>query len=388
MKRRPAALARWIGLLLLPALIACAPSAGTTAPAPSGAAAAPAVAAPVATVPAPLASELQALIEGARREGQLNLVWAESALGGSQMAPRLAAGFNRLYGLNVNVQFTPGPNMVEMGGRLAQEYQANRTASTDVYVGPARAIGSLLQADALTSVDWMAWAPNIQNASLVASGGGAVEVASFVPGITYNSNKLTGDAVPTSLQDLLKPQYRGRIATTPYAAFFDSLASPEGWGEQRGLDYVRQLSDQVAGLMGCGEGTRLVSGEFDLFAIDCGSFDARQQQAQGAPLGHVIPSDAVLLLQWYLAVPRTAAHPNAGKLFVNYMLGREGQDYVYEAHYTDHPLVEGSKVRPDLEKARASGARVITLDVAFRQRNDEKELDRVLGEVQRILRRS
>src|SRR5262245_36084098 len=91
-----------------PAKSAAAPAAPTAASAPP-AAGAPSASAPVASAPAAApapSAALQALIDAARREGQLNLVWAESVLGGSQMAPRLAEGFNKLYGLNLNVQFT------------------------------------------------------------------------------------------------------------------------------------------------------------------------------------------------------------------------------------------------------------------------------------------
>lgn len=372
-----------------PAKSAAAPAAPTAASAPS-AASAPAASAPAASAPAAAApassATLQALIDAARREGQLNLVWAESVLGGSQMAPRLAEGFNKLYGLNLNVQFTPGANIVELGARLANEYQAGRPSSTDVFIGSGRAVVALMQVEALEAVDWMAWAPNVRNPVLVSPGGYGLELVVFQPGITYHAGKLTGDAVPTSLQDLLKPQYKGRIGTTPYAAFFDSLAAPEVWGEARTMEYVAKLSDQLAGLIGCGEPTRIVSGEFDALALDCGAFDAKQAQAQGAPVSQAIPSDAPLLFPWYLTVPKNAAHPAAAKLFANYMLSREGQDAVYQTHFSDHPLVEGSKIAPELEKARAAGLRFIVLDVAFRQRNDEKELDRITADIIRTFR--
>jgi iron(III) transport system substrate-binding protein len=244
-----------------------------------------------------------------------------------------------------------------------------------------------MQVGALEPGDWTAWAANVRNPSLVAPGGMAVEVAWLQPGITYNTSKLTGDAVPTSLEDLLKPQFKGRIASTPYAAFFDSLASPEIWGERRTLDYVTQLTGQLAGLMGCGDSTRIVSGEFDLLALDCGSFDARLAQAKGAPVAQAIPSDAALIFPWYLTVLRNAAHPAAAKLFVNYLLGREGQDILYETHFADHPLVAGSKVAAEIERLRGSGAPLYNLDVAFRQRNDEKELDRINAEIIRTIQR-
>jgi ABC-type Fe3+ transport system substrate-binding protein len=54
-------------------------------------------------------------------------------------------------------------------------------------------------------------------------------------------------------------------------------------------------------------------------------------RAKGAPLDHVIPSDVALLSYWYLSVPKNAAHPNAARLFVDYMLGREAQDLLIAA---------------------------------------------------------
>src|SRR3712207_9168827 len=65
-----------------------------------------------------------------------------------------------------------------------------------------------------------------------------------------------------SMADLLKPQYKGRIASTPYAAGFDWLAAPEAWGEQRVLDYLAQFKEQVAGLIRCNEMERIANGEF------------------------------------------------------------------------------------------------------------------------------
>jgi len=371
--------------------LGCSPTAGAPQAAP--AAQPPAAAAQSTAAPAPPAASgqsqagtaLQALVDAARREGQLTLVWSALTLGGSEGAAHLASGFNRLYGLNVNVQFTPGLNMAEMAPRLVQEQQAGRPATTDVYIGPARPLVTLMDADAVEPVDWASWASNIHDSRMLAPNGVGVEAAPFLVGITYHSGKLTGSAVPTSMEDLLKPEFKGRIASTPYAANFDYLASPALWGERRTLDYVTRFADQVSGLIRCGEGDRLVTGEFDVFAIDCGTWEALRLQAKGAPVAQVVPRDAALMFYWYLAVPRNAAHPAAAKLFINYLLGREGQDYVYETHFADHPLVPGSKTIADIEKARATGAQITTIDVAFYQRSDNKDLDRVAGEVVRVL---
>src|SRR5262245_37694701 len=116
--------------------LGCSPTAGAPQAAP--AAQPPAAAAQSTAAPAPPAASgqsqagtaLQALVDAARREGQLTLVWSALTLGGSEGAAHLASGFNRLYGLNVNVQFTPGLNMAEMAPRLVQEQQAGRPATT------------------------------------------------------------------------------------------------------------------------------------------------------------------------------------------------------------------------------------------------------------------
>ncbi|HEY7062338.1 MAG TPA: ABC transporter substrate-binding protein [Chloroflexota bacterium] len=365
------------GLLGLAGLAACAPAPTTPAASPTASASAPA---------AP-GDELQTLIDGARQEGQLVLVWSENTAGGSEGIRRWTEGFNRLYGLNLTVQFTPGPSMPEVAAKVSQEYQAGRPATSDILTGAETLIASLIEANVLEPVDWQSWAPNIRDPRLLAPGGTAVAAASRAPGITYNTQRLTGDAVPTTLQDLLKPRYKGRIASTSYAAFWDRVATPEIWGEQRTIDYVTRLADQVAGLTRCGESERLATGEFDLLAIDCGGDEARKGQAAGAPLGYVIPSDAAMVAYWYMAVPRNARHPNTAKLWINYVLSREGQDVLYQLAFTDQHLVPGSKTVGDIEALQARGIKVTELGVDFVQRNGAQDLARLQDDMRRILQK-
>jgi iron(III) transport system substrate-binding protein len=276
--------------------------------------------------------------------------------------------------------------MPEVVNRLIQERQSGRPSSTDIVIASSEHIVPMLQADALEAVDWASWAPNIQDARLLAPDGVAVEIAARNPGITYNSNRITPDAVPTSLQDLLKPQYKGQVASTPYAAHFDKLASAEIWGEARTADYVTRLADQINGVIRCSELERVASGEFDLFAMDCGA-EWRSPRMAGAPLGHVIPSDAALQVYWYVGVPSNAVHPNAAKLFVNYMLGREGQDILFDTEQVDHPLVAGSKGRGELEALQARGIQVTEVDAQFYQRNNPQALEKINADQARVLQK-
>jgi len=239
----------------------------------------------------------------------------------------------------------------------------------------------------LMPVDWASWAPNLQDPRLIAPGNSAVELISSTIGFTYNSARLSEAAMPKNMDELLKPEFRGRVASTPYAAMFDNLSSPELWGEQRTKDYLRRFSEQVSGLIRCGENDRLLNGEFDMLALDCGSYQAMYQASKGAPLAQAVPQDAALLFHWYVGVPKHAAHPNTAKLFIDWLMSREGQDMVYEVQVTDHHLVPGSKMAPIIAKYEAQGYKFHDLNVAFVQRSHVEERDRIRGDLQGILRK-
>ena len=393
---------QWLGsVCCLLALVACGSgSAGSgsgagaaQAPRAGGAEAGRAAPAsqPASSQAAPASSatspELQRLIDAARQEGRLSFVWGEGTLGGSQGIQRLADGFNRHYGLNIDVRFTPGPAMPNVAGRVVEEYQAGRQASTDVYVGYANHVYSIMQGDALAAVDWRSWAPNVQDPRLLAPDGMAVTFESSMQGITYNSQRVRPEDVPTSMEDLLKPQYKGRIASTPYASGFDRLAIPETWGEQRTLEYTRRLADQVAGLIRCNEKERLLSGEFDIFALDCSHNDAFRMRAAGAPINFQTASDAPFILQLYMGVPKNAPHPNAARLWVNYVLSREAQEMIWEREFSDSHLLEGSKMAVEVAKLQERSPKLLIVDVAFYQTHDEAYLNRVLNEIQKVLQK-
>jgi iron(III) transport system substrate-binding protein len=243
-----------------------------------------------------------------------------------------------------------------------------------------------IQADALLPVDW-SWAPNLQDSRLLAPGGVAVTYETSLAGITYNTTRLSGDRVPQMLQDLLRPDLKGRIATTEYAAYFDLLSFDDLWGKDRMFDYVTRLSDQVAGLIRCNETTRITSGEFDLLALDCSQKNAFQARARGEPIGFVVPPDAALFLNLYMAIPRTAPHSNAAKLWANYLLSREAQDILFEYDSGDSHLVPGSKTLPLAENVEKAGMKLTPITVEYIQGHDEQEFLARRARIQEIVTR-
>src|SRR5262249_13742990 len=172
-----------LGLLLPLLFIACGPPPAAqpqSAASPAAPAAASVPAAPPAS--AGRSDTLQAMGDAARAEGQLNLVWNPGTIGTTGDIQRFAEGLNKLDGLHISVQFTPGPSMPQMATRTIQELQAGRPASTDVYIGVETHIAAMMQADALEPIDWASWAANARDGRLLAPRGVAVQIATRVPG--------------------------------------------------------------------------------------------------------------------------------------------------------------------------------------------------------------
>lgn len=339
---------------------AAAPAGGAGAARVTSAAA---TAAPTGTAHTP---EVERLIAAARAAGEseLNLSWSNNTLGGSEAVGRWEALFNQLYGTHVRFTFTPGPSMTDMAGKIVQEAAAGRKASTDVLLGAESHYGPLVDLDALESYDYTALSPRIQP-QFVAPRGIGVEFTSRLPGITYNTTLVPPADVPRKLTDTLDPRWKGKIASTLNAASFDRVASRPEWGAEKMRAFVTQLSQNIAGLMRCGESTRIISGEFAMLVMDCGSYDANRLRASGAPIGHVIPEDAATVLFFYLGVPRTSAHPNLAKLYVNMLLTEEGQRLLYDIEWTDHYELPGSQSAAELSGLRAQGIEPLRMDARF-----------------------
>jgi len=305
---------------------------------------------------------MTALVAAARSELELSLSWAPGFLDVGQETKRLSDGFNKTYGLRLGIASkSTGLPMRDSAARVVDEYRRGAKASTDIVLGTEAEMSEMSRAGALISEPWQTWMPGISNLRMIAAGGVGVQMQTRTPGITYNSVRLTGAAVPKSLADLLKPQYKGRIAITTSTSLFERLAPADVWGSARTLSYVRQLAGQVGGVINCGDEDRIVKGDFDVLVFDCGSARVSQMKAKGTLVGWVEPSDVALLGYLYMGIPKNAVHPNAAKLFISYMLTREAQDIMYDSEFADLHVLAGSRTFTDVDKATKSGVKFYEL---------------------------
>ncbi len=150
----------------------------------------------------------------------------------------------------------------------------------------------------------------------------AIYVRQFVIG--YNTNLVKPEQAPKDWPDLLVPQWAGKFALDEsdiewYAAMLDH------WGRAKGMQYMRALSKQNPQMRrGHSLLTRLlVAGDFPLALVLAAEIEKEKQN--GAPVEWVQTLDPIVTSPSQIAISARAPHPAAARLFVDFMLSKEGQ---------------------------------------------------------------
>ena len=141
--------------------------------------------------------------------------------------------------------------------------------------------------------------------------------------LVYNTRMVKAPDVPRSHADLLKPQWTGKfvMVSKAYEWFLKILKLG---GEEKGLEFFKQLALQKPGFrIGSSQIADLVAAGEHPIGINTYSTNIEDLKARGAPVEWV-PLDPVIAILHPLAINANAPHPNAAKLFVDYVLSKEG----------------------------------------------------------------
>ena len=325
---------------------------------------------------------LQKVIEDAKKEGALTLSYG-SALDGAEGARKLEGLINKKFGVNLKFNYAPAPSGPEMASRIAQEAAAGKPSSTDIFFTSLTGDNAHL----FQAIDWREYLPDLP-ADALKYGNRGVAFTTLLIGITYNTDLIPADKAPKSLKDLLKPEYKGKLAARISTTFMAYLALPDVLGPQGAVDFFREFGARADSQIRCGSWERVSSGEAPIFFPDCGDYEARKAQRLGAPIGHIIPQEAGGMAMWPLGIPNNSAHPSAARLFVTYMLTREGQDFVWNSDGTDYYKIGGSHIAPEIEKYKARGVKFYDqLDVDAQHPELMKIQNEMFGALQKAMQK-
>jgi ABC-type Fe3+ transport system substrate-binding protein len=308
--------------------------------------------------------ELAKVIEAAKTEKELDLANGGEVLGGTMMADRVKDGMKKMFAIDFDMRVTPGGPMGVVGNKIATEFRAGQPASTDAWVGAAPQVVPLMKLDMFHVVAWDKLLPNRIRPELIEANGTALRLTTGVPGILYNKKIGADFAKVKTLDDLLKPEYKGKYATTTFAAAFDVLAAKSVWGEAKTIDYVEKLAKNAGGLINCGDTGRLVSGEYPALALDCGGGAINNPTFKDHVALQVV-ADNAQNRPYYILVPKNARHPNLAILYTVYMSTPEGQAITAHSWGNDLYEYEGTERNKFMKALEAQGIKFRDISIKW-----------------------
>jgi iron(III) transport system substrate-binding protein len=157
--------------------------------------------------------------------------------------------------------------------------------------------------------------------------------------VSYNTRLVSPGDLPKDYNDLLSPKWKGRLALD--SSDFEWYANLRKiWGAEKAQKFLDGLKKQDVRLV---QGRALLTGLLSSgeMAILVNNFlqNVIEAKRKGSPV-EFLALDPVVSAAGLVGINRLAPHPNAAKLFVDFVLSRAGQELIVKS--------DRSSVRKDI----------------------------------------
>jgi iron(III) transport system substrate-binding protein len=288
-----------------------------------------------------------ARVEAAKKEGKV--VWYTSlALSSSEKVAKL---FEAAYpGMKVEVHRTGSQRILQ---RVMQELSANIKNADVVHTSDAGHY-VLLKEKKLLAKYTPAGIDRFPS-SFKDKDGYHYGLRATVNVIAYNTKAVAAADAPKTWTDLLDPKWRGKLVTAHpgysgiIATHVLALVQVHGWDYWKQLAQNKPMIVQSAvdpsGVVGSGERAVAVNG---------GDYNFFQVKQKGNPVEVVFPKEGVPLVVSPSAITSFAPHPNAARLFTDFIFSQNVQQVLADTEglYTGHPGVTYPPGRPKLNELK------------------------------------
>ena len=309
-------------------------------------------------------SHTQKLIDGAKKEGAL--VWYMSA--SIEDAKAILLAFNKKYPFLKTDFFRAGS--ARLFNRIMNEARAGKVLF-DLVAVRGLETHQLVKAGLLqpyVSPESAAYPAGFKD-----SKGYWVDYFDSYNVIGYNTQLVARDQAPKSWEDLLDPKWKGKIALDE-ENFSWYGAMTQKWGTEKTQRYMRALAKQDIQLR---NGQTLIAqlmaaGEFSVAMVLAHRIEKMKEQ--GAPVEWVTTLDPVTASLHPIGIAAKAPHPNAAKLFVDFILSKDGQQLLLS--------IERTPARPGIDtKMEARKLKLFPMPPELGERYEQfqKEFREIFG---------
>ena len=286
------------------------------------------------------AQQRDALIEGAKREGQLALAHSVSLAS----FPRFLQAFEAKYpfiSTSAGLYGAPtGRVLARVEGEMkagALTFDALHVASLAPFLGLSR---QGLLADYAS--------PELSAYPQQAHDRGQWATARIVGVImAYNKNTLPAALVPKSWTDLLRPEFKGRKLIIQDAAAGTCFNQMYMLGQTLGQDFLKRLGAQRPIVVATAAQLidMLVRGEA-MVGATVDHYRAFEPEPARAGIVGVYPTEGMPLAVAPIAIFKSAPHPNAARLFEDFVLSADGQEMLNTQIFQTYSMRDGFKPPP------------------------------------------
>ena len=290
----------------------------------------------------------QRLLEGAKNEGEA-VVYANMDV--AAMKPLIDGFMKRYAGVKANSVHFSGASIIT---RIDSESRAGKPLSDVVLSGQ---LGVLALIEKRVAARYRSPEREFYREGFKDKEGLWTAYMTNVMATAYNTRQVKKDEAPRTLEDLLKPRWKGKLTMDSQSyVWFGTIL--QYMGEEAGLRFMKRLNEQnLSHQRGRRLMTQLVAaGEFDM-TVETNLNSVLSLGKQGAPLSFA-PMPPFFLSPSLVFLSANAPHPYTGALFVDYLLSDEGQKIIVTtnrmpAHAKvkspESQLLEGQDVRvPDI----------------------------------------
>ena len=289
-----------------------------------------------------------ALIAAAKKEGEV--VWYTTLIVSQAVRPLVKAFEDKYPGIEVRYsRADSSPTAL----KILTEMRAGKVQA-DVFDG-AGTVPLLVQAGLVA--DYLPPSADLYPPQFKDPNGHwiAINLYFLTPG--YNTNLVPKDEVPQTLEDLLAPRWKGKLAwstalQTGIGSFIGSVL--ETRGEEKGMDYLRALAkQQIINVDATSRAVldQVIAGEYPI-ALEIFNHHAALSAAKGAPVDWVKMEPIAAPIS-VASLVKDSPHPNAGKLLLDFLASEDGQKVMAQVDYI--PAMPSVPARLPLLKPEAGG---------------------------------
>ena len=275
---------------------------------------------PLRAVAPPAQAITPALVAAATKEGQIT--WYTSA--DLQLAERVGKAFEQKFpGIRARVERAGGERIFS---RVAQEYASGLHVPDAVSTGDAAQFIAWKRSGLLAAYVPDDVAKDIPAAHRDPDGHYAT-VRSSLCVMAYNTQLVNSAEAPKSFADLLDPKWKGKIVKAHPSYSGTIMTSTYQMVRELGWSYLEKLAQQQLLQIQSATDTpkKVVLGERPVMA-DGNESNVLLLKETGQPIEVVYPVEGTPSIVQPSAIFEAAPHPNAARLFQNYLFTVEGQE--------------------------------------------------------------